>query len=614
VTAAVTVRVAGTVDTSNVSTYASAAFTPAAGELLVVMANVTASIAAATCVASANGLTFTRVLSQDNAPVTGLLYLFVADQLVPASPVSMTVTVDVTGDAGTGSIISVAGISGVTRAGLSAIRQATGARGAAGGTPAVTMPAAALSANATLGFAQNSLSPAGLTPTTFFTEGGDVGYATPTTGQEWQYRNSGHASATLTWGSTSSTAWGAIVFEVDTSAAANSGTLAETLPALTGVLAGSLAIVGTIPDTLPALTAALAVALKIPGTLPETLPPLAAALTGALTIPGAMPDSLPALSAVLGGTVGAATTTGVLTAPLPPMAGALAGALGIAGTLPDTLPHLTSVMAGSIGIAGALPLTLPHMTAALAGSLQIAGALPLTLPHMTAALATHVNVALNPDAGIVVYASQLAFDVGEWRKVREAAINVLELTGKFDPGDPDIAPDDWPENVRAKFGDLVAIYGRNTRSIASPLATLEAAEFVALALLGQRSQVQLIDYGFSSATIAWERLDSDQRRSWGDQLWPRGGVEIMGRPFAVTGIPDSWRLVNGPVVFGRVMGVTLSIERKTIRLALASRAVPGRSAAGIDYAAMAALSPAVTFDNIDPAMTLDQLSLATDSG
>ena len=138
-------------DTANVATYVTDAFTPAAGELLIGFFDVTTSVAVGTCTASANGITFTKVLSSVRGTSAHTQYCFVANQLVPGSPASMTVTMDVTGDNGTGCVGLVGGVSGMTLTGLAAIKQSTKIDNGAAGAPAVfTFGASCLTGNPTL--------------------------------------------------------------------------------------------------------------------------------------------------------------------------------------------------------------------------------------------------------------------------------------------------------------------------------------------------------------------------------------------------------------------------------------------------------------------------------
>jgi hypothetical protein len=81
-------------------------------------------------------------------------------------------------------------------------------------TPAPVFGAAPKTGNPVIGAVFNGTSPATMTPRTGFTERGDAGYATPTTGLEGMSRNSGETSTTQTWGSSSS-AFASMVVELD---------------------------------------------------------------------------------------------------------------------------------------------------------------------------------------------------------------------------------------------------------------------------------------------------------------------------------------------------------------------------------------------------------------
>lgn len=224
--------------TTNASSYTSSSFTPPASELLVVAFSPGSLVGTSpTVTASANSITFTEVTgafvirsSVDDAR------LFVANQLLPGSPAAMTITASPGGSA-SGLIGFVASVSSLTRVGLAAVRGAAGGNNASTFTPAVTMAQAALTGNPVLAFVWNATNTSGITIPTNFTSGvADQGYATPTRGGRYAFRNSGHTSATVTWGSTSATASANIAVELDTTAntqQAASGTVAAT-SAVTG--------------------------------------------------------------------------------------------------------------------------------------------------------------------------------------------------------------------------------------------------------------------------------------------------------------------------------------------------------------------------------------------
>lgn len=217
-----TTHLAVIASTNNQTSYASSSFTPTAGRLITVAfspGNLVATTGFAVT-ASANGLTFvedTRARSQ-RANVDDVRF-FVAQQLTPGSPVAMTVTVAAGGTA-QGMIAFIAETDGMVRVGLSAVRGAAGGNQALGVTPSATMGAAALTANPVLTYVWNATSPSGVTQPTSFTSGVvDQGYATPTRGGRYAFRNTGHTSATVSWGSTSASASANIAVELDTSAA-----------------------------------------------------------------------------------------------------------------------------------------------------------------------------------------------------------------------------------------------------------------------------------------------------------------------------------------------------------------------------------------------------------
>lgn len=206
--------------------------------------------------------------------------------------------------------------------------------------------------------------------------------------------------------------------------------------------------------------------------------------------------------------------------------------------------------------------------------------------------------------GIVLTAAQLALDVGEWRKTRDQAINQVELQGTFVGGAGTV------ETVRRKFADLVALYGPNTRQVECYWKSIDDARAFGDTLLGARDQLQIDGYGFTQATVAFEQLDSDQLQTWASQLWPRFGVAPMGRPFAITDVPDHWRLTAGKVIVGRLLGVELQLAAGKVRAQLTTRAVPSSAVNGITPNDIAGFPVVMTPNNIDPAATVDDLAIA----
>ena len=210
---------AATSTTNNASAYTSDSFTPTQGDLLVVVSGITATAVSPTCTTGSNGITFTRVVDQAWSASAHRHNIFVANQLVPASPTAMTVSIDVTGDNGTGGNISVLRVQGMQRTGTAAVRQATAFTNVVGtgGAYDMSFPAATLSSNIVIATLANNTNPATITPPTGFTEICDIGYDTPSAGLEVCYDLTG-GYTTRTWGSISATVGTANGIELDTSA------------------------------------------------------------------------------------------------------------------------------------------------------------------------------------------------------------------------------------------------------------------------------------------------------------------------------------------------------------------------------------------------------------
>lgn len=213
-----------TASTSNVGSYASGSFTPAANDLCVVFVTATNTVLASPTLVDSVGGTYTRFITATKAG--DRLYVFVGNQLAAAT--ARTVTFDCTADPATGCVIQVARVSGLTRTGVSAVLQAASVDNQlAGGTPAVSFGLAVQTGNPTLGLVGNATNPATMTTPTSWTERNDTGYGSPTTGAEYVSRDSGFTGTTITWGSTSSSGFAAIIVELDASAVAGGQPIAR---------------------------------------------------------------------------------------------------------------------------------------------------------------------------------------------------------------------------------------------------------------------------------------------------------------------------------------------------------------------------------------------------
>lgn len=199
---------------------ASGAFTPSVNDLLIVFVTKEASVAMASAdlVSSITGFNFTLIRTQLYAASSAIFGVFVSDALV-ASATSQTVTINAGTDAAAGTNISVYSVSGMNRVGSAAVRQQGGQSDQGSGTtPAPAFAGAALTGNCCLGAIANSTNPAGLTQPSGWSESQDTGYTTgAVNGIETAFRNSGETGTTITWGSTSPSAFASIIIELDTS-------------------------------------------------------------------------------------------------------------------------------------------------------------------------------------------------------------------------------------------------------------------------------------------------------------------------------------------------------------------------------------------------------------
>jgi hypothetical protein len=211
----------GTASTSNSTAHTTATFTVAASDLLVACASVSGVTTGATMtVTDVESLGWSQIAAAAYSSSANSVWCFVANSFATAST---TETVTFTSStSGTGANIVVERLSGMSRTGAGAIRQsAITSNGAASATPAPAFAAAVLTGNPVIGTVGNSTSPATLTPPSTFTEQDDIGYSTPTTGQEAATVATGFTGTTVTWGSTSGSVFGAIIVELDATAIVN---------------------------------------------------------------------------------------------------------------------------------------------------------------------------------------------------------------------------------------------------------------------------------------------------------------------------------------------------------------------------------------------------------
>lgn len=189
-----------------------------ANDLLVVVCALTGATTAPTITDDQSG-TYTEVSGGGflQGSSANKIWVFVRNALVPLTQSTTVTMTSPGGDSGGG--MTVYRLTGMSRTGSAAVRQAAGQANQAAGTPAPAFSSAALTGNSTIGAILNSTNPATMTPNASWTEKHDLGYNVPTTGLETCTRDSGFTGTTVTWGSSSASVFASVIVEFDASAA-----------------------------------------------------------------------------------------------------------------------------------------------------------------------------------------------------------------------------------------------------------------------------------------------------------------------------------------------------------------------------------------------------------
>jgi len=374
--AAVVLGVA-TASTTNNANYTTGSFTPAADDLLVSFVVVTGNTNTGSLSDSLSG-TWEHVGSYAKAASADRLHAFV--RVTPATASAMTATWTRSG-ATSGGIVTVLRVSGMSRYGLDAVRQFQGQSNQSAATPAPAFDVAALTGNPCLGFVANATNPAGMTEPGSWTERSDTGYNTPTTGSEVASRDSGFTGTTVTWGSSSASAFGSMIIELDASvpvlvlAGTATGTAtasgdAAVLRALTGTAAGEATATGALSVSAGGTTWELVGTATGTATATgsvEVTRALAGSAAGEATATG----SVEVTRALAGTAEGVATSTGALSVGAGGTTWALVGtAAGVGTATGDALVTraLAGLAAGVGVLSGELEVTGPGAPLALQGT------------------------------------------------------------------------------------------------------------------------------------------------------------------------------------------------------------------------------------------------------
>lgn len=194
--------------TSNASSYAGNAGTPAAGDLLICFVLCSGQSVSGTL---AGTFTWNLLYSFTKNSAADIIDVFWA-YAATATSTTPTYTVGGPGN-GSGAIISAMRVTGAEGQVQPYIRQFNTATGT-GANPALAMDTAILTGNGVLGFATNGTNSATQwTAPTSFTEVSEVAYNSPANSGETVSVASGVTASTLTWTNANTTAWGVTAIE-----------------------------------------------------------------------------------------------------------------------------------------------------------------------------------------------------------------------------------------------------------------------------------------------------------------------------------------------------------------------------------------------------------------
>jgi hypothetical protein len=214
---AATVSILGTATFNTNSGTKTVTATPAVGDLIVIVtanSGSTGTTFAPTDNNSGGAGTYTLINTAVKATSADTMQIWVRTALITSA--TSTVFTQAPGTT-TGGGLVVLDVQGMDKTGATAVvRSAIQSNQAAGGTPAPVLGATPSSLNAIIGAVFNATNPATMTQRSGYSEIADLGYNTPATGLEVMSRNSGETSATITWGSTSASAFASIAIELDT--------------------------------------------------------------------------------------------------------------------------------------------------------------------------------------------------------------------------------------------------------------------------------------------------------------------------------------------------------------------------------------------------------------
>ncbi len=205
-----TITFSGSLYDTNSGTHTVTA-TPALNDLIVIVTANTGSVVSTAPTDNAQGGVYILVATALKVASADRISVFVRQSLIMDG---VSTIFSAAPGTTTGGGLSVWRVSGQIRAGAEVVRQNAFQSNIASGTPAPVFTRTPVLQNPIIAAMFNGANPAAMTPRAGYTEDTDTGYATPTTGIETMRLASSETSATITWGSSSATAFGSVAIEL----------------------------------------------------------------------------------------------------------------------------------------------------------------------------------------------------------------------------------------------------------------------------------------------------------------------------------------------------------------------------------------------------------------
>ena len=412
--------------------------TPASGDLIVVIHGMSGFAGADDSTITDNNSdgngTYTKIGASPlstGGGTAGALWISIRDSLI-GSATSTTFTATNSGDTGGG--LTVMRFSGMSRVGSSAARQNVGQSSQTENPPVIAFSGVTLTANAIMLGVFGEDNPAGVTPPGGFSEAVDTGWATPTSGVEVCWDDSGNTASSYAWSGGALTDHNEVGVELDTSAVTSVGTLDITLGTFTSSATGVVSVVGTATITLGTFTSTAAGVVLVAGAATNELGAATLSATGTV----ANPASIGTLDVTLGANTASATgvvaVVGVASVTLGTFTTAATGAVSVVGAATNTLGAATLTGAGTVSSAeatGTLNATLGASTLSATAVVPIIGTASNFIGAYTLTATAHETV--GPDPHVV---GHLSATLGDFTMM---ASN-LALPWNIAPGDPNQLP------------------------------------------------------------------------------------------------------------------------------------------------------------------------------